>query len=707
MTMPQTLLIVDDDERNRDMLGRRMQRAGYDVRLAASGQEALSAIAQTPIDLVLLDIMMPGMSGIDVLRALRGQPATARLPVVAVSARAQAEDVVEALDSGADDYVTKPVDLAIILARVRTQLARRRAEQALLESEERYALAVRGTNDGVWDWRLTDNTVYYSPRWSVIMAYNQEPPPPTIDAWLDRVHADDVQRVRSELDDHLRGATVHLESEHRIRRGGSYRWVLVRGVAVRDAEGRPLRVAGSVTDITEGKVADALTGLPNRVLFNDRLGRLFEHAKRSPEFQFAVLFLDLDHFKTINDGLGHRVGDALLVETAHRLERNLRAADSISRLDRRDPALAKVAGHTVARFGGDEFAITLSGITRPADATRAAERLSHAIAAPVSLDHQEVVITATIGIALSATGYERPEDMLRDADIALYRAKARGRGRCEIFDETMRHAVLRRLELETDLRHAVERREFVLHYQPIVELRTGRVTGLEALLRWNHPVRGLLLPAEFIPVAEETGLIVDIGFWAIEEASRQMALWRGRSAGAELPLLSVNVSARQLAGSHFVERVCGIVDETGLPRQGLEIEITESAMITDLEASHGALRRLDAEGFSLALDDFGTGYSSLSYLQRFPVSRLKLDRTFLNAKSNRDETGRLMESIVLLANHLRLDVVVEGIETDAQLEKARLLRCRFGQGFYFSPAVAPGDLPPSGFAVPPEIMPNG
>jgi predicted signal transduction protein with EAL and GGDEF domain len=458
-------------------------------------------------------------------------------------------------------------------------------------------------------------------------------------------------------------------------------------------------MAGSVTDITEGKVADALTGLPNRVLFNDRLGRLFEHAKRSPKFQFAVLFLDLDHFKTINDGLGHSAGDALLVETAHRLERNLRAADSISRIDRVDPALAKVAGHTVARFGGDEFAITLSGITRPADATRAAERLGRAIAAPVSLDHQEIVVTASIGIALSATGYERPEDMLRDADIALYRAKARERGGCEIFDETMRHDVLRRLELETDLRRALERGQFNLHYQPIVDLRTGGVTGLEALLRWNHPSRGLLLPAEFVPVAEETGLIVDIGYWAFEEAARQLALWRERSSGVEMPLLSVNVSARQLAGSDFVERVCAIVDQAGVPRQWFEIEITESAMITDLEDSHGVLRRLSSEGFNLTLDDFGTGYSSLSYLLRFPVNRLKLDRTFLSENTNQDEAGRIMESIVLLADHLRLEVVVEGIETEAQLERVRALRCRFGQGFYFSRAVAAGYLPPSACAV--------
>jgi PAS domain S-box-containing protein len=687
MAKKHVLLVVDDDELNRDMLSRRLRRAGYDVVAVADGQACLDTLAATPIDLVLLDIMMPGMSGLEVLARLRAQPATAKLPVILVTAKAASEHVVEGLEQGADDYVTKPIDLAVALARVRTQLARHQAEQALTDSEERYALAVLGTNDGVWDWRLAQDTVYYSPRWAAIMGY-EEVPAPVLNSWLDRLHPDDADRVRAELDDHLRGETPHLEIEHRIRRGDAYRWVLVRGLAVRDDQGQPVRLAGSVTDITEGKVADALTGLPNRVLFFDRLGRLFEHARRAPGFQFAVLFLDLDRFKTVNDSMGHAAGDSLLVETAHRLEANLRSGDSVVRMEPGSGVHGKLAGHTVARFGGDEFAIILSGIHHPSDATRVADRLSQAITERYGIDGREVFISASIGIALSASGYERPEDMLRDADTALYRAKAAGRGRCELFDEAMRAEVVQRMQVETDLRYAVERNEFVLHYQPIVNLQSGKVTGQEALIRWNHPTRGLLLPADFVPIAEETGLIVPLGLWVIGEASRQLAVWAGRGADTT-PVVSINLSARQLAMPDFAERACGIVDAAGVARSLFEFEITETVMMGDPEANRSALSSLKAAGFRLSIDDFGTGYSSLSYLQRFPVDRLKLDRSFLNEVATNTEVQGIMQSVVLLAEHLKLEVVAEGIETYGQLEKVRSLNCTFGQGYYFSRPVPP------------------
>jgi PAS domain S-box-containing protein len=690
MIKKQVLLVVDDDELNRDMLSRRLRRAGYDVVAVDGGQAALDTIAATPIDLVLLDIMMPGMSGLEVLGHLRGAPATARLPVILVTAKAASEHVVEGLEQGADDYVTKPIDLAVALARIRTQLARRQAELALTESEERYALAVKGTNDGVWDWRMgQDGGVYYSPRWGAIMGF-ESPPPPVLDAWLERIHPDDVERVRAEIDDHLRGETAHLEVEHRIRRGEAYRWILVRGLAVRDEEGRPVRVAGSATDITEGKVADALTGLPNRVLFFDRLGRLFEHARRAPGFQFAVLFLDLDRFKTVNDSMGHAAGDQLLVETAHRLERNLRGTDSVTRMEPASGVHGKAGGHTVARFGGDEFAIILSGIHHPRDATRVAERLTQAVAEQCTIDDRDVFVTASIGISLSASGYERPEDMLRDADTALYRAKEAGRGRYELFDEAMRAEVVARLQVETDLRYALERSEFVLHYQPIVNLQSGQVTGQEALIRWNHPQRGLLLPAEFVGIAEETGLIVPLGLWVIEEASRQLALWAGQGSDEALPVVSINLSARQLAVPDFADRVTGIVDAAGIARRLVEFEITETVMMSDPEASRVALERLKADGFRLSIDDFGTGYSSLSYLQRFPVDRLKLDRSFLTELGSNVEVQGILQSVVLLAQHLKLEVVAEGIETYGQLEKVRSLNCTFGQGYYFSRPVPPG-----------------
>jgi PAS domain S-box-containing protein len=685
-----TILVVDDEEMNRDMLGRRLQRAGYSAVLAADGTEALAVLDRQPIDLVLLDIMMPGLSGHEVLRRVRDSSCHSHMPVILVTARAATEDVVEGLELGADDYITKPIDFAVALARIRTQLARRRAEVALFESEERYALAVQGTNDGVWDWGVATGRFYCSPRWKTIMGYGENDEIQSVDGWFQRVHPDDGARVRGELDEHVQGHTEHLESEHRIRCGESYRWILVRGRAVRDGDGTAIRVAGSVTDITEGKVADALTGLPNRVLFNDRLGRLFEYARRVPEFQFAVLFLDLDRFKNVNDSLGHRAGDALLVQTARRLERNLRSSDSVSRLPAGEGATPSVAGHTLARFGGDEFAIILGGVRHPTDATRVADRIGRSLAEGYQLEGQEVFVSASIGIALSVTGYDRPEDMLRDADTALYRAKAAGRGRYELFDNAMREQVVQRLQLETDLRHAVRRNEFVVHYQPIIALASGSVIGLEALVRWQHPTRGLLLPAEFIPAAEETGLILPIGAWVIEEVCRQIADWRERHGGDMQPVVSINLSVKQLLVPDFVEKTTETIDAARVPHDQIEFEITETVLMTDPEGMRATAERLKAFGFRITIDDFGTGYSSLSYLQRFPVDRLKLDRSFLEEVGSQVEAQAIMESVVLLADHLKLEVVAEGIETSAQLQQVQSLNCPFGQGFLFArPCPAP------------------
>lgn len=692
MTAKQTILLVDDDELNRDMLGRRLVRAGFEVVSVESGEAALATASAGRVDLVLLDIMMPGMSGLEVLQRLRADHATARLPVILVTAKTQADDVVQGLEAGADDYVTKPVVMPVALARIKTQLARREAEAALCESEERYSLAVRGANDGVWDWRPGIDHAYYSPRWNEIMGYDAAPPA-TIDAWYSRIHPDDEGRTRAEVDAHLRGETAHLEIEHRIRRGDMYRWVLVRGLAVRDAQGRAVRVAGSMTDITEGKVADALTGLPNRVLFQDRLDRLFKNAARVPGFQFAVLFLDLDRFKTVNDGLGHAAGDELLVQTARRLEKNVRTTDSVARLDGADARPPQPDGHTVARFGGDEFAVILAGIHHPKDVTSVASRLNRALAEPFQVAGQEVFVSASIGISLSATGYTRADEMLRDADTALYRAKAAGRGGYELFDERMRDEVLRRLELETDLRRAIERHEFVLHYQPIVNLDTGTVSSQEALLRWQHPTRGLVLPGEFLPIAEDTGLIAGIGFWVVEEVTRQLRRWLVGHPSDDIPVVAVNLSVKQLAVPDLIDRVCRIIDEAGVPRRLFEFEITESLMMADPAVSEVILRRLKTEGFRLSIDDFGTGYSSLSYLQRFPVDRLKLDRSFLPQLAADSEAGGIVRSVILLADHLKLEVVAEGIETASQLQAVRSLHCQLGQGFYFRKPSPPGDGP--------------
>ena len=549
---------------------------------------------------------------------------------------------------------------------------RKQQERALRASEERYALAARGANDGLWDWDLITDRIYLSPRWKAMGGCAEDEIGTSPDEWFHRVHAMDVERVRAAIAAHLDGRSPHFESEHRMQcKDGTYRWVLSRGLAVRDAAGAPQRIAGSMTDISLRKSAeekllheaihDVLTGLPNRALFMDLLGRSVARSRRRKGYLFAVLFLDLDRFKVINDGLGHMVGDQLQVGLARRLEKCLRPED------------------TVARLGGDEFTVLLEDINDTSDATRVAERIHKELETPFSIAGHDVYTSVSIGIALSTTDYEIPDHILRDADIAMYRAKALGKARHEVFDTGMHTRAVALLQLETDLRRALERREFRLHYQPIVTLPgTRRVVGFEALVRWQHPQRGLLAPAEFVAVAEETGLMPPVGYWVLTEACRQVREW-GERAGRPL-LVSVNLSNRQFALPELPERIATILADTRLPAERLKLEITESAIMEHGDAVAAVLGRLRALGVEFFIDDFGTGYSSFSALHRFPVSTLKVDRSFVQTLDRDGESGEIVRTILTLAQNLHLNVIAEGIETKTQLDRLRQLKCPQGQG---------------------------
>jgi diguanylate cyclase (GGDEF)-like protein/PAS domain S-box-containing protein len=510
-TRTSRLLIVDDNELNRDMLARRLERKGFEVILASGARELLQRLNEGSVDVVLLDIEMPEISGLEVLKTLRETYSPIELPVIMVTAKNQSDDVVKALDLGANDYVTKPIDFAVTLARIGTQLSHKRAQEALKESEERYALAARGANDGLWDWNLQTNTVYFSPRWKAMMGCQESEIADKAEEWFGRIHEADRERVKQEIAAHQQGLTQQFESEHRIlHKDGSFRWMLSRGLAVHDRSGKALRMAGWQTDITQGKVSDPLTGLPNRLLFTDRITRLIKHAKRREGYLFGVLFLDLDGFKMVNDSLGHLVGDQLLVGVANRLEKCLRATDMVARVGR---------DFIVARLGGDEFTVLLDSLKDPADARQAAERLMKAVAAPFVLSGKEVFTSVSVGIALSnAANYELADEILRDADTAMYRAKSLGKARYEVFDADMRASVMARLQLEMDLHRAIERNEFSNFYQPIISLASGEIVGFESLLRWHHPTRGQLGPEEFIAVADENGLIRELGWWNLRES---------------------------------------------------------------------------------------------------------------------------------------------------------------------------------------------
>jgi len=495
------------------------------------------------------------------------------------------------------------------------------------------------------------------------------------DEWFNRIHDADRERVNEEVAAHQKGLVPHFESEHRVlHKDGTFRWMLCRGLAVHNGSGKTLRMVGWQTDITEGKVSDPLTGLPNRLLFTDRVGRLIKHAKRRKDYLFAVLFLDLDGFKMINDSLGHLVGDQLLVGVATRLEKCLRATDTVARLGE---------GFIVARMGGDEFTVLLDDLKDPGDAKQAAERLMKSVTAPFMLGGREVFTSLSIGIALSTPSYEQAEDILRDADTAMYRAKSRGKARYEIFDADMRASVVARLQLEMDLRRALEHGEFHNVYQPIVSLAAGQIVGFEALLRWQHPTRGQLGPEEFIIVAEETGLIRDLGWWNLREACRQMTEWRADYNAYSQLTMSVNLSPKQFLQANLVEDIGSLLRELKLPPEALKLELTESTVMGDPSAAVEMLQQIKSLGISLAIDDFGTGYSSLSYLHRFPLDTLKIDRSFISTIGNGEDT-EIARTILPMALNLHLDVVAEGVETIEQLLLLKKLHCKYGQGYYFS-----------------------
>jgi diguanylate cyclase (GGDEF)-like protein len=540
-----TLLLVDDEAMNRDALSRRLARRGYTVLTAESGPSALQMIGAHRVDAVLLDVMMPGMSGLETLRLLRESRSVSDLPVIMVTAKDRAEDVVEALELGANDYVTKPIDFPIALARIRTQVTARRA--------------------------------------------------------------------------------------------------------------------------------DPLTGLPNRAMFMDRVERLIAGSGESSAQSFAVLFLDVDRFKSVNDSLGHLAGDELLVGVARRLEQSLRGSDAVARA---------TGEHTLARLGGDEFTVLLNGVRSTAEALTVADRLLAAVGRPFEIRGSEAMVSISIGLVMNAPRYQHAEDMVRDADTAMYSAKAQGKARVAVFDTSMLAAIEERTQLEADLRRALERAELQLYYQPIVELSTSRLCGFEALLRWHHPSRGIVSPAQFVPTAEETGLIVPIGLWAIREACEQMQAWAREFPECDSLTINVNLSARQCMDEDLVPDVARILAETGLAPQRLKLEITEGIVLENSESVVNVLNALRALGVQLGLDDFGTGYSALSYLRQFPFQTLKIDRSFVDGMQA-DGSSEIIRAIVSLADGLAMDVTAEGIETAEQVRDLRDLDCQFGQGYFF------------------------
>jgi len=677
-----TVLMIEDDDADATLIRLLLSRTGLgcSVELRDRLALALERLEEGGVDVVLLDFSLPDSVGLDSYWALRDRHP--EVPVIVLTSLDDDNLALRAVADGAQDYLVKrQVDAPLLARAIRYAIERHRSELALRESEQRYALAMQGANDGIWDWDLAQGRVFLSPRWKAMLGFGEGELDARPESWFACVADGDREKLRAAFDAAASAGSSHVALEHRMRcRDSAPLWVATRGALVRDSRGQVIRMAGSMTDISARKRAeeqlvhdafhDGLTGLANRSLFLDRVGKALSALPREHQGTFAVLFLDLDRFKTINDSLGHSVGDLLLVAIARRLEKLMRPSD------------------TVARLGGDEFAVLAFGVREGSDAVHIAERVQRSLVAPFDIAAQQVHITASIGIALPELDGASADGLLRDADLAMYRAKASGPGRYEVFDLELHRATVQLLKLETELRRGVAAGDFVMHYQPIISLTSGRIAGFEALTRWQHPERGLVSPTHFIALAEETGLIVQLGWLVLERACHQACLWQELFPTDPPYFMSVNVSGKLFAQDGAVEQLLKILEASRLPPESLRLEVTESVVLQHGDEVMRRLRLLRDFGVQLSIDDFGTGYSSLSYLQRFRYDELKIDRSFVRDIAGADSLA-IVETILSLATHLGIGVVAEGIETAEQLAHLRNLGCPLGQGFWFAQPLAP------------------
>jgi diguanylate cyclase (GGDEF)-like protein/PAS domain S-box-containing protein len=712
-----TILIVDDLPDNLRVLQAAISDYGFKVRCAKSGSMALTAAQADLPALVLLDINMPDMDGYEVCRRLKANEKTCEVPVIFLSAIDDAFDKVKAFEVGGADYITKPFQVEEVLIRIQNQLEllvakreiiylnadlekrvkerttllneeieeRKQIEVKLQGSEKRLESILNSLEEVVWSIALPPTLPLPSTTFTPKLLYINRSAEKVFgrsiaeffkdsQLWLEATHPEDRQEVEQAVPHLLDTGSISLNYRI-VRPDGEIRWISDRRQIIYDDLGNASRIDGVISDITNQKLAeerlrhdalhDSLTGLPNRTLFMERVEQALKRSKRHPENWFAVLFIDLDRFKLINDSFGHGVGDELLIEVAALIEGLLRSTD------------------TVARLGGDEFTILLDDLQDKADVELLTDRILKKLTSPLSLGEYTIFMSASIGVVLSSKGYQKGEDLLRDADIAMYRAKSKGKGCYSIFDVEMYEQTLNLLQMHTDLQLASERQEFLLHYQPIVSLQTGQIMGLEALIRWQHPVRGLISPADFIPAAEETGLIIQIGEWVLQEACQQMQIWQTQFPEISSLKMSINLASKQFQEQHFIETLDRILSSTGVEASSLELEITESVLMDQGEATLHLLSQLKSRRISLSIDDFGTGYSSLGYLRRFPINRLKVDRSFVSHMNIVGENCEIVRTIINLAHTLGMDVVAEGVETVEQRDLLQLLGCEFAQGYLF------------------------
>lgn len=666
----QRILVVDEAIEKLESLRDGLAGAGYRVNTATTAGAALEQLRDSNVELILLGESVPGMTGLDLLRLLRAAWTPTQLPVIVVAGE---DSEKHALEAGANDCIACSTDSDRAVARVRSQLRQRELGHSAIESAERFQRATTGSVDVVWEWNLATNTFWFSAEWSRLTGRSSMGPH-TIDDWLAAVHPSDAPALRQALEElRLSPGRTDFDIEYRVLDMASReRWVYCRANVERDRDGALLRLTGLQTDVSRTKNFDALTQLPNRESILGKLDRMLGDTSMGT---FALLMIDIDRFRLVNESLGSAAGDRLLREIAIRLERVTRTISAGTRAD-----------DMLARLHGDTFLVVLRGISSVEIAQMIADRLQMQLRRPFSIAAREIHLSASMGLALSSGNYSNAFELLRDAEFALRQAKNLGQARAVAFDMEMRRDAMLRMELELDLRDAIAKDQLVLYYQPKVDLATGALAGFEALIRWKHPVHGLVPPLRFIPIAEETGQIIPIGWWTFEQAALQLAEWRAQAPELDLQI-SANLSVRQFFDRDLVQRVGSLVRGLALPPQSFCVEVTESVLIGEINVAADILHRLHDAGVGLMIDDFGTGYSSLNYLSSLPFDALKIDRSFVNRLTKDDNSGEIVKTVINLARTLKMATIAEGIETVEQAEYLKRIGCESAQGYLFAKPV--------------------
>jgi diguanylate cyclase (GGDEF)-like protein len=693
------LLIVDDDMMMRLLMRETLEQDGFEVVEAINGAEALAVFDDVRPAAILMDVEMPVMDGFTACAALRKHFDAQHTPIMMVTGYDDLDSINRAYEIGATDFIAKPINWPILNYRVRYMLRGSRTVVELAhtvhklhQSQASLTKAQRIARLGNWDFNVVSGTISWSKEVYNILDPTQKAAIPSLEAFLAWVHKEDREFVAKWFCEALTTGQVSNLTHRIVRRDGSLQHIQQQAEATVDESGRVIGLSGTLQDITEHRqteekirqlaYCDSLTGLANRECFKEHLLQAIALA-RHYDRQLAILFLDLDNFKRINDTLGHNVGDLLLKAIATRLRSCVRVSDAVMRFDAVD------SNEQVARLGGDEFTVLLSEVGSKEDVARVAKRILDTLSKPLTVGGHEVFITPSMGITLFPQDGEDVENLLKHADMAMYEAKHCGKNLYKFYTESMQNAAIWRLTVENHLRKAIERGEFALYYQPQIDLMNGQICGVEALLRWHNAELGSVSPAEFIPLAEETGLIIPIGTWVLRTACAQAKAWQ--DAGLALPRIAVNISVLQFVQTDFTDLVFQILNETGLSPYTLELEITESLLMKDAEGAI-TLGILKDQGIQFAIDDFGTGYSSLSYLKRFPIDRLKIDKTFVQEINSDPDDAAITAAVIAMADSMNLGVIAEGVETGAQLNFLKKKHCGEVQGFYVSKPLSPGDM---------------